>query len=115
MSQKVTIFHNPSCSTSRRALEMIMARGIEPEIVEYLKHPPNREELVELLGKLEASPQDLIRKKEKLYKELRLDEASDGALIDAMVEHPVLIERPVVVKGKRAALGRPLQSIEDLL
>ncbi len=115
MSQKVTIFHNPSCSTSRKALEMIKARGIEPEIVQYLKNPPNREELVEVLGKLKASPRDLVRKKEQLYKELGLDDAADEALIDAMVEYPILIERPVVIKGKHAVIGRPLQSVEDLL
>jgi arsenate reductase len=115
VSQKVTIFHNPRCSTSRKALDLIRSRGIEPEIVEYLKNPPTREELIEVLDKLKASPGDLIRKKEKLYAELDLEGASNEALIDAMVEYPILIERPVVIKGKKAALGRPLESIERLL
>lgn len=111
----VTIFHNPRCSTSRKGLELLQSRGIEPEIVEYLKTPPTREELVEVLTKMKASPRDLIRKKEKLYAELGLENASDEALLDAMAEHPVLIERPVVIKGKKAALGRPLESIEEIL
>lgn len=114
-AKSVTIFHNPRCSTSRKGLELLQSRGIEPEIVEYLKTPPTREELVDVLKKMKASPRDLIRKKETLYKELALESASDDALLDAMAEHPVLIERPVVIKGEKAALGRPLEAIEAIL
>lgn len=111
----VTILHNPRCSTSRKGLEFLRSRGVEPEIVEYLKDPPTRDELAGILKKMKASPRDLIRKKEKLYKELDLADATDEQLLDAMAEYPILIERPIVMKGKKAALGRPVEAIEDIL
>jgi arsenate reductase (glutaredoxin) len=114
-SKSVTILHNPRCSTSRKALELLHDRGIEPVIVEYLKDPPTADEIRAILKKLKASPRELIRKKEALYRELNLDSADDDALIDAMAAHPILIERPVVIRGARAALGRPLDNIDALL
>lgn len=115
MKPKARILHNPRCSTSRKALDWLEAHGIEAEIVEYLRTPPTREELQAILRKMKATPADLIRKKEKLYAELNLDRASDDQLLDAMVAHPILIERPVVILGRRAALARPLDNLDSLL
>lgn len=113
----ITILHNPRCSTSRRVLEMIRAEGHTPEIVEYLKHPLDRTDLVSLLVSLEMSPRDIIRKKEKLYAELGLGDPnlSDSALLDAMAAHPILIERPIVVTAKGGRLCRPAQMLYQIL
>jgi len=113
----VTIYHNPRCSKSRQTLALLQAQGVEPEIVEYLKTPPDRATLTRLLSMLAREPRELLRKGEAPYKELGLDEASlDAArLIAAMVENPILIERPIVVKGDRAALGRPPEAVLDIL
>jgi arsenate reductase (glutaredoxin) len=111
----VTLLHNPRCSTSRRALALLQERGIDPLIVEYLKDPPTAGEIRDILKKMKASPRDLIRRKESLYRELGLDSADDKTLIEAMAAHPILIERPVVIRGARAALGRPLDNLESLL
>src|SRR5574337_1231033 len=92
----VTIYHNPKCSTSRGALDLIRKAGVEPHIVEYLKTPPSRAVLGDLLARAGLSPRQAVRTKEALYRELRLDAADDDALLDAMIEHPVLIERPIV-------------------
>jgi arsenate reductase (glutaredoxin) len=113
----VTIYHNPRCSKSREALELLKGRGIEPVVIEYLKTPPNAKELKTLLARLGMKPRDLMRKKEPVYKELRLDDPklSDDALIKAMVENPVLIERPIVLNGGKAALGRPPEAVARIL
>jgi arsenate reductase len=113
---RVTIYHNPRCSKSRQTLQLLRDRGVEPEIVEYLKAPPDAETLGRLLAMLGLEPRDLMRRKEKDYKEHGLDDAtlSRDALIAAMVAHPRLIERPIVVKDGRAALGRPPERIIDL-
>jgi len=113
----VTIYHNPRCSKSRQALELLRQRGIEPQIVEYLKNPPDKKRLEHLLGLLGMEPRELMRKKEKAYKELGLDDENlkREALIAAIVEHPKLMERPVVVAGDRAALGRPPERVLDVL
>jgi arsenate reductase len=113
----VTIYHNPRCSKSRQALELLRQRGIEPQIVEYLKTPPDEKHLEHLLGLLGMGPRELMRKKEKEYKELGLDDEnlSRKALIAAIVEYPKLMERPVVVAGDRAALGRPPERVLDVL
>jgi arsenate reductase (glutaredoxin) len=105
----VTLWHNPRCSKSRQALELLRERGVEPEVVEYLKDPPGAQELGRVLKLLGMEPRDLMRKKEPPYRELGLANASLGrdALIAAMVEHPILIERPVVIAGSRAVLARP--------
>lgn len=111
------IYHNPRCSKSRQTLELLRARGIEPEVVEYLKTPPGETELAQLLEQLGIGARDLLRTKEPEYKALGLHDPAidDAALIRAMVEHPKLIERPIVVQGKRAVLGRPPEKVLELL
>lgn len=112
-----TIFHNPNCSTSRKALALLRERGIEPTVVEYLKTPPSRDRLVELLREMNIPPRALLRRKEALYGELGLDDPNrtDDELIDAMLAHPVLIERPIVVTPKGVRLGRPVESVLEIL
>ncbi len=113
----VTIFHNPRCTKSRATLKFLRARGLEPEIVEYLETPPSAEQFREILAKLNLGPRDVIRKGEKIYKQLELADTklSDTALITAMVGNPILIERPIVVNGEKAALGRPPENVLDIL
>jgi arsenate reductase len=111
------IWHNPRCSKSRETLGLLQERGVEPEVVLYLEAPPSAEELERVLGLLGVEPRALMRTKEALYAELGLDDPSLGreALVEAMVAHPILIERPVVVRGDRAALGRPPEAVLALL
>lgn len=114
---KVTIYHNPRCTKSRATLKLLREQGVEPEIVEYLKTPPDAATLKRLLKKLGLGPRDLLRKKEAAYREAGLDnpdlEADD--IIAAMVEHPILIERPIVVAGNKAVLGRPPEKVLELI
>ena len=112
-----TILHNPKCSTSRNALALMQASGETFKVVEYLKTPPSREYLVELLAKMQMSPRELMRSKEAVFTELGLDnpDVTDDQLIDAMVEHPILINRPIVITDKGAVLCRPLENIFDVL
>ncbi|WP_025651214.1 MULTISPECIES: arsenate reductase (glutaredoxin) [Psychrobacter] len=114
---KPLIFHNPNCGTSRNTLAIIKASGEQPEVVEYLKNPPSRDELVELLAKMNLSPRELLRSKEAINDELGLDnpELSDNDIIDAMMAHPILINRPIVVTDKGAALCRPSERVFELL
>ena len=113
----VTIYHNPRCSKSRQTLQLLQDRGIEPEIVEYLKMPPSPEQLDAVLAKLGMEPRALMRTKEAAYREAGMaDEGlSRRALIDLMVTNPIVIERPIVVNGARAALGRPPESVLSIL
>ena len=113
----VTIYHNPRCSKSRATLALLEENGAAPEIVEYLKTPPSRDELDRILTELGMEPRDLMRKKEEPYKALNLgDESLDrDALIDAMIANPILIERPVVVKDGKYALGRPPENVLEIL
>lgn len=113
----ITIWHNPRCSKSRQTLQLIRDRGVEPTIVEYLKDSPSHAALSDALGKLGLEPRALMRTKEAPYEALSLaDEGlSRAELIDAMVENPVLIERPVVIAAKRAVLGRPPENVLELL
>lgn len=113
----VTILHNPRCSTSRAVLEMIREKGHDPAIVEYLKHPPERAELVRMLMALEMNPRQLMRRKEALYRELNLDDPAltDNDLVDAMLTNPILIERPIVISEKGIRLGRPKENVADIL
>ncbi len=113
----VTIYHNPRCSKSRETLALLQDRGIEPKVVEYLNDTPDADTLDTLLKQLDLEPRELMRRKEVPYKELGLDDPglSRQALIAAMVEHPILIERPIVVKGTKAALGRPPEKVLDIL
>ena len=109
----LTIYHNPRCSKSRQTLAMLQERGLEPTVIEYLKTPPDASTLKDLLKMLGLTPRDLMRKGETAYKELGLGdkELTDDRLIQAMVENPILIERPIVVRDGRAALGRPPESV----
>lgn len=113
----VVIYHNPRCSKSRQTLELLRQRGIEPVIVDYLKHPPTAAELDAILRQLEIEPRALLRKGEAAYREAGLDdpELDRAALIAAMVEHPVLIERPIVLANGRAAIGRPPEQVLNIL
>lgn len=112
-----TIYHNARCSKSRQTLALLEENGVEIEIVEYLKTPPDAATISSLLQKLGLSPRELMRKGESVYKELELKnpDLSDDDLIAAMVEHPILIERPIVVIGEKAVLGRPPENVLDLI
>lgn len=113
----ITIYHNPKCGTSRNTLAMIREASVEPEVIEYLKTPPSRETLVELISKMGISVRDLLRQKGTPYDDLGLDEDkwSDDELIDFMMEHPILINRPIVVTEKGVRLCRPSEKVMDLL
>jgi arsenate reductase len=111
----VTIYHNPRCTKSRETLALLEQKGVKPTVIEYLKTPPTAAEIKKLLAMMSKSPRDAIRKGEAPYKDLGLAEASDAELIKAMAEHPILIERPIVVNGGKAALGRPPESVLSIL
>jgi arsenate reductase (glutaredoxin) len=113
----VTIYHNPRCSKSRATLHLIEARGLKPNIVEYLKSPPSAADLKAILKKLALKPNDIVRKGEPLYAELGLKDRQldDEALIALLVANPILIERPIVVVGGKAAIGRPPESVLSIL
>jgi arsenate reductase len=114
---EVVIYHNPACATSRKVLGMIRGAGIEPRVVEYLKTPPSREELLDLLRRMGMTPRQLLRRRGTPYGELGLDDParSDEALIDAMLAHPILMERPVVVGPRGVRLCRPPERVQDVL
>ena len=113
----VTIWHNPRCATSRRVLQMIRNKGIEPHVVEYLKTPPSAKEIKAVLAKLKLGPRDLLRKKEPAYKKEGLEDesVSEAAIIRAMTDQPILIERPVVLAGRRAVLARPPERVFEVI
>lgn len=114
----IVIYHNPRCSKSRQTLQLLRDHGVEPEIIEYLRQPPSVTRLRRLLRLLDMKPRDLLRRKEKVYKELGLDDPRlrEADLIRAMVDNPVLIERPIVVKDDKAAvIGRPPENVLEIL
>ena len=113
----ITIYHNPECGTSRNTLAMIRQSGEEPEVVEYLKAPPSRERLVELIVAMGISPRALLRRKDTPYDALGLDDPkwTDDELIDLMLEHPILINRPIVVTPLGVRLARPSEAVLDIL
>lgn len=113
----ITIYHNPRCHKSRQTLALLEQRGLQPRIVEYLKTPPSLAELKGLLRQLDLSARELLRTKEPEYKQLRLDNPALGneAILKAMIKYPKLIERPIVVNGARAALGRPPENVLKIL
>lgn len=113
----VTIYHNPACGTSRNALAMIRASGEAPVVIQYLKTPPSRETLVGLLAAMGARPRDILREKGTPYAELGLGDPSlsDDALLDAMMAHPILINRPIVITRRGTRLCRPSERVLDLL
>ncbi len=109
------IYHNPRCTTSRKALELLRDNGIEPDIIQYLKTPPSRAELVKLIDDAGIDVRTAVRRREPLYAELNLDAADDDQLLDAMAEHPILIERPFIVTPRGTRLARPLESVREIL
>ena len=109
------IYHNPKCSTSRKTLDLLRDNGIEPEVVQYLKTPPSRAELVKMIKDAGIDVRTAVRKRESLYTELGLAQAGDDELLDAMAEHPILIERPFVVTPKGTRLARPIDSVREIL
>ena len=113
----VKIYHNPRCGKSRQTLQLLKEQGIEPEIIEYLKTPPSVQELDDILQKLGMEPRELMRKKEAEYKAGGLDDASldRQALIQGMVNNPILIERPIVIANGKAAVGRPPEAVLAIL
>lgn len=113
----VTLYHNPRCSKSREALNLLREQGQEPEVILYLETPPNAKTLKALLVKLGSSARELLRKGEDAYKELNLadEKLSEAALIKAMVENPKLIERPIAINGDRAVIGRPPENVLHII
>ena len=111
------IYHNPRCSKSRQTLEILDQHDLETEIVLYLDNPPSAEEIASILNKLELSPRDILRKGEDAYKELNLknDKLTNKNLINFMVENPKLIERPIVIRGDKAVVGRPPENVLSLV
>ena len=113
---KIKIWHNPRCSKSRNAAVLLEEKGVDAEVVKYLDTPPSKEEIKEVLNMLSLNARDLMRTKEDIYKELDLkNENDEEKLIEAMVENPKLIERPIVIKDGKAAIGRPIENIIELL
>lgn len=113
----VTIYHNPRCSKSRQTLQLLEERKLEPRVIEYLKQPPDAKTLRQILQRLGMQPRDLLRSKEKEYKEAGLDDPSlsDDQIIEKMIAHPRLMERPIVVHGDKAAIGRPPENVLKIL
>lgn len=116
MSDTLKIFHNPRCSKCRQTMQIIDGKEVSVEVVEYLNSPPDAGELESILQMLRMEPRDLMRRHEAPYKELNLDDEnlSREALIQAMIEHPILIERPIVIRGNRAVVARPPENVLDL-
>lgn len=109
------IYHNPRCSTSRNTLQRLRDKGLEPEIVEYLKTPPTRSQLAKLISDAGLAPREAIRAKEAVYAELGLEQATDDQLLDAMAANPILINRPFVVTEKGTRLARPIEAVDEIL
>ncbi|ADR20850.1 arsenate reductase (glutaredoxin) [Marivirga tractuosa] len=110
------LYHNPRCGKSREALKLLQEKGIEPEIVEYLKNIPTHAELEDLLQKLDMKAEDLLRKNEKVFKELyKGKDLSDSKWIEAMIAEPKMIERPIFINGDKAVVGRPPEKVLDLI
>lgn len=114
--EDITIWHNPRCSKSRNALNLLEEKNIDANVVKYLDETPSKDELKDILNKLNMTAQDLMRKGEDVYKELDLkNETNEEKLLDAMIENPKLIERPVIIRGKKAVIARPIENLEELL
>ncbi len=113
----ITIYHNPRCSKSRQTLALIRDHGVEPEIVRYLERPPSPDELKRIIDRLGVPVREIMRSAESEYRELGLADESldDQALIEAICAHPKLLQRPIVVHGERARIGRPPESVRDIL
>ena len=117
MSNKVRIFHNPRCSKCRLTMDILEDKGVDATVIEYLKTPPNKAELGEVLDLLGIEPRELMRKQEASYKDNNLNnpELSREQLIQAMIDNPILIERPIVINGNKATIGRPPEKVLDIL
>ncbi|MFD4368397.1 arsenate reductase (glutaredoxin) [Rhodococcus sp. NPDC058521] len=115
MAENATIYHNQRCNTSRTVLRLIEESGIEPTVVKYLETPPSRDGLRKLLDDAGLQPSQAIRKREAVYKELGLADATEDQLLEAMVDNPILIERPIVVTDKGTVLARPAEKVEEVL
>lgn len=117
MTQTIKIYHNPDCGTSRNTLAMIRQSGEDPEVVEYLRKPPTRDELLEIIKAMGSKPRDLLRRKGTPYDKLGLEDQkwSDDQLVDFMIEHPILINRPIVVTPKGTRLCRPSEVVIEIL
>lgn len=114
--QNIQIWHNPKCSKSRNAMTLLEEKGINADVVKYLESTPTKEQLTEVLKKLNMSARELLRTGEDVYKELNLkDESDEEKLINIMVENPILIERPIIIKGDIAVIARPIENLEELL
>ncbi|MCW2652890.1 MAG: arsC 1 [Mycobacterium sp.] len=114
-SNSTVIYHNPRCSTSRNALQLLRDNGFDPTVVEYLKTPPTRGQLADMIRDAGIGVRAAVRKKEAQYTELNLADASDDELLDAMAAHPILIERPFVVTPKGTRLARPVDAVREIL
>jgi arsenate reductase len=117
ITSETIIYHNPACGTSRKVLGILRDAGLEPKVIEYLKTPPSRAELVSLLGRMGKTPRQILRRRGTPYDELGLDDAtkSDDALIDAILAHPILLERPIVATPRGVRLCRPAEEVHALL
>ena len=114
--QEIQIWHNPKCSKSRAAIELLENKNINSNVFKYLEENPTKEQLKDVLQKLNMKPSQLLRKTEEVYKELNLqDVINEDVLIDIMVLNPILIERPIIVKGNKAVVARPIENLEELL
>ncbi len=111
------IYHNPRCTKSRQTLELLKSKGLEPEVIEYLKNPPSAKELDQILSSLNVEPQAITRKSEELYQQLELSQKklNRQEWIEVLVKNPILIERPIVMNGKKAAVGRPPENVLEIL
>jgi arsenate reductase (glutaredoxin) len=112
---KAVIYHNPKCSTSRKTLDLLRDNGFEPDIIQYLKTPPSRGQLVKMIRGAGIDVRTAVRKRESVYAALNLADATDEQLLDAMAEHPILIERPFVVTSKGTRLARPIDAVREIL
>ncbi len=115
MTAGFIIYHNPRCTTSRKTLDLLRENGIEPTVIQYLQTPPTRSELAKMIKDAGIDVRTAVRKRESLYAELNLAGADDDELLDAMTEHPILIERPFVVAPKGTRLARPIDAVRELL
>lgn len=112
----IKIYHNPRCSKSRQGLELLQNSGKEFEIVKYLENTPTKDELISIIEKLQIKPVELVRKNEAIWKEnYKGKELADWEIIDAMLQNPKLIERPIVINNSKAAIGRPLENIQNII
>ena len=102
-----TIYHNPRCSKSREALDLLRANGIDPHVIYYLETPPNALEIKNILSLLQASPKEIIRTKEKIFSTLKIDLENAEDIVQSIAKHPELLERPIIIRGKKAVIGRP--------